>query len=83
MHEPFGVRPPSDDERFACRGSQCPSQLIVGRERDTKGIGQRVEHHSLAGKQVLKETRRPAHGLTRVIDDVIETRQPFEQETRV
>jgi hypothetical protein len=31
---------------------------------------------------VLKETRRPAHSLTSVVDDVIEARQALEKESR-
>jgi hypothetical protein len=33
-------------------------------------------------EQVLKKTRRPTHGLAGIVQDVIEPRQPFEQEPR-
>src|SRR5258708_40212474 len=59
-----------------------PAQFIVAGERLPPEIGQGAERLAFASQQVLKKTRRAAHGLTGIVQNVIQPRQPLEQELR-
>src|SRR6202011_2287210 len=59
-----------------------PPQLVVIRERTPPALGKGGDRFGFFGEKVLEEARRPAHGLARVIENVVEPWQSLHQEPR-
>jgi hypothetical protein len=54
----------------------------VAREHPAPLAGKRRERRRLGREQMTKEAGRPPHGLARVVQDVVEPRQPFREKPR-
>ncbi len=86
MQQPFAViRRRRGDQSAGVvrpRSLQGAQQFIVTRKRAAPLLGKRGGRFGFAGKKVLEETRRTAHGLAGVVENVVEPRQPLEQKSR-
>ena len=59
-----------------------PAQLVMTREHGSQVRRKRGDRLSFPRQQVLKESRRPTHRLARVVENVVEARQPLGEKSR-
>src|SRR6185312_13991330 len=64
------------------RGLDRVPQLRMTRKHAATGLRQRGKWCGLASQQMVKESRRPSHGLAGVVQNVVEPWQALEQVAR-